>query len=275
MLISEENLRWVYPTQAPVGGLRWGSVTPFLSAAFLHVVVFSSGMLIHHWYGSPGLVTAQVMDKAMVVEVVVEEMPQPLPLEEPEVIQEEEIVEYEEEIQETFEEDEPDPLPEPMAESEEDVAVIEQIEKPKPRIANVKPKTKPRPKPKPQPVALRREAVQKVIARAPITQAVVKVKSKPGLVKPVYPAYLRNPTPPYPKKAKRRRLEGTVLLFVQVDERGRALHVRVKESSGHTILDSSALRTVKNWRFLPARINNIAVVSDVLVPIRFKLKSSY
>lgn len=51
----------------------------------------------------------------------------------------------------------------------------------------------------------------------------------------------------------------------------------VKESSGFTILDDSALTAVSRWRFVPA-IENVAirngraVTSQVLVPIRFLSK---
>jgi len=81
-----------------------------------------------------------------------------------------------------------------------------------------------------------------------------------------------NPKPPYPHLARRRGYEGTVRLQVEVLASGRVGRIWVKESSGYEILDRSALKTVKDWRFIPARFGNIPVKSTVIVPVTFKLK---
>jgi protein TonB len=47
--------------------------------------------------------------------------------------------------------------------------------------------------------------------------------------------------------------------------------VVVLESSGHAVLDASALDTVRTrWRFVPARRDGIPVEDSVQVPIRFR-----
>ena len=84
--------------------------------------------------------------------------------------------------------------------------------------------------------------------------------------------YLRNPAPPYPAISRRMREEGKVLLRVSVMPAGTADSVEIKTSSGSTRLDESALRTVRQWRFIPARRGEIAVQSWVLVPVIFKLE---
>ena len=86
------------------------------------------------------------------------------------------------------------------------------------------------------------------------------------------PNYLRNPEPPYPLLARRRRQEGTVLLSVRVTENGRAALVNLKTSSGYPLLDEAALRAVRDWEFDPARAAGIAVESQIEVPVRFVLK---
>lgn len=81
-----------------------------------------------------------------------------------------------------------------------------------------------------------------------------------------------NPKPPYPELAWRRGYEGTVRLKVEVLASGRVGRIWVKESSGYEILDRSALKTIQDWRFIPARFGGIPVKSTVIVPVTFKLK---
>jgi protein TonB len=81
-----------------------------------------------------------------------------------------------------------------------------------------------------------------------------------------------NPKPPYPPLARRRGYEGTVRLKVEVLASGKVGRIWVKNSSGYAILDRSALKTVKDWSFIPARFGNIPVKSTVIVPVTFKLK---
>jgi len=81
-----------------------------------------------------------------------------------------------------------------------------------------------------------------------------------------------NPKPPYPEIARRRGYEGTVRLEVEVSAGGGVEKVRVRKSSGYEVLDRSALETVRDWRFIPARFGGIPVKSTVIIPITFKLK---
>lgn len=86
-------------------------------------------------------------------------------------------------------------------------------------------------------------------------------------------AYLHNPKPPYPLLARRRGVEGKVLLKVQVSAAGLAEQVQVAQSSGHDSLDEAALNTVRAWRFVPAQRGDTPVAAAVLVPITFKLEN--
>lgn len=85
--------------------------------------------------------------------------------------------------------------------------------------------------------------------------------------------YLRNPAPPYPSLARRAGEQGTVVLRVSVTPQGTADSVDIKTSSGSVRLDESAQKTVRNWKFIPAKRGETAVQSWVLVPIVFKLES--
>ncbi|HKA56870.1 MAG TPA: energy transducer TonB [Candidatus Binatia bacterium] len=89
------------------------------------------------------------------------------------------------------------------------------------------------------------------------------------------PDYNVNPKPPYPMIARRLGAQGVVILRVQVREDGSVAAVELAHSSGFTVLDNSAVRTVReSWRFLPARIDGSPVTSWVEVPIRFVLEDS-
>jgi protein TonB len=84
--------------------------------------------------------------------------------------------------------------------------------------------------------------------------------------------YLRNPSPAYPPLSRRMGEEGKVLLRVSVTPQGTADAIEIRTSSGSARLDESAQKTVRTWRFIPAKRGDTAVQSWVLVPIIFKLE---
>lgn len=55
----------------------------------------------------------------------------------------------------------------------------------------------------------------------------------------------------YPRSARRQGLEGTVLVELIVDARGKLLSASVVRSSGHKVLDQAALTDVKKMKRLP------------------------
>lgn len=85
------------------------------------------------------------------------------------------------------------------------------------------------------------------------------------------PDYRANPAPRYPRTARERGWEGVVLLRVFVKPDGTVGRLEVQQRSGHEVLDEAAMRTVRGWRFLPARIGGISLSSWVTVPVRFRL----
>ena len=86
-------------------------------------------------------------------------------------------------------------------------------------------------------------------------------------------AYLQNPKPPYPPLAFQSRMEGKVIILAEVLPDGRAGKVKVYRSSGHEILDQSALTTIQKWKFTPARKDGVIVTQSVRIPITFSLKN--
>lgn len=92
-----------------------------------------------------------------------------------------------------------------------------------------------------------------------------------SITQPAVPSYLENPQPEYPAAAKKRGQEGLVVLEVQVDQNGSPIAVELRKSAGFTVLDKSALKAVRAWKFKPALMGPIPVASTVQVPIRFHL----
>lgn len=86
-------------------------------------------------------------------------------------------------------------------------------------------------------------------------------------------AYLHNPKPIYPPQARRRGIEGKVILQVSVSPEGQVLHIHIHQSSGHSSLDEAAQNSVMNWRFIPAQQGDTPISASVRVPIIFKLES--
>jgi len=97
--------------------------------------------------------------------------------------------------------------------------------------------------------------------------------SAPTLDSDAKPVYQNNPKPPYPLLAFKMKIQGKVILVVDVAESGSVNKVSVAESSGNESLDLSALEAVKNWKFTPARKNGVIVGQVVRVPITFSLKN--
>lgn len=84
-------------------------------------------------------------------------------------------------------------------------------------------------------------------------------------------AYLNNPAPSYPMIAKKRGIQGKVLLDVVVKTDGTPMKVAISRSSGSSILDEAALEAVRQWRFVPAHRKGEVVQATVLVPVEFKM----
>ena len=97
-------------------------------------------------------------------------------------------------------------------------------------------------------------------------------ESATAFIKEAIPRYRNNPPPVYPKVARRRGHQGTVLLEVLVDQNGGVMDLRVFRSSGHTTLDDAALASVKNWSFEPGMKGSQPVEMWVRLPVRFQLK---
>jgi protein TonB len=126
-------------------------------------------------------------------------------------------------------------------------------------------KVKPQPKKKPRELAALAPSAGNTVAAKPSMQLATTTPQFDT-------AYLNNPAPAYPPQARRRGMQGSVLLGVLVTQEGAAKSVTVEESSGFALLDASAREAVSRWKFVPARRGREAVEARVMVPIDFKLQ---
>lgn len=81
-----------------------------------------------------------------------------------------------------------------------------------------------------------------------------------------------NREPNYPLEALRAGIEGKVVLRVMISATGRATQISVETSSGFTSFDDSATLAVRDWEFSPAKRKGLAVMHEVLVPVRFRIR---
>lgn len=88
-----------------------------------------------------------------------------------------------------------------------------------------------------------------------------------------YPLYKENSPPEYPAIARVRGYEGIVLVSAQILPDGRVGHVKIRKSSGYSILDQSAVEAVKPWKFEPAKKAGNPFTAWVELPIRFILRN--
>ena len=92
------------------------------------------------------------------------------------------------------------------------------------------------------------------------------------VIAPAIPRYKDNPPLKYPAIARRRGYQGKVLLSAMISVDGNVVGVKVKESSGHLVLDRAAMKAVEAWEFEPARRMGSPVPMSVDVPVRFVLR---
>lgn len=100
------------------------------------------------------------------------------------------------------------------------------------------------------------------------------LKENRGVVsKTTEPVRIYNQAPIYPLFAVRMNYEGTVILALSINEKGKVTSISIKQSSGHPLLDNSAKEAAKNWKFSPAKKDGINILYVKEVPVSFRLKN--
>jgi len=77
--------------------------------------------------------------------------------------------------------------------------------------------------------------------------------------------------PEYPALARSADIEGTVVLKITVDERGRVVRAVVIQTTAQGIFDDAALAAVKQWLFEPAEQSGNKVKATITIPLEFSL----
>ncbi|WP_346079714.1 energy transducer TonB [Gibbsiella dentisursi] len=196
----------------------------------------------------------------------------------------------------------PEPPPAPQAatetpalltaeNSEREVAQSEEAPpEPTPVAPPVPPKPKPKPKPtpkvepKPKPV---REVTRPVSEEKPLPVQNARVADKAALQATAKGEMLKSapnatpkmvstigcmvPAPDYPRKAKRLRQEGEVLIRLAINANGSLGRGEIARSSGYQDLDQAALAAVSGIRCNPYLENGQAISVMTIQPITFKL----
>jgi len=82
---------------------------------------------------------------------------------------------------------------------------------------------------------------------------------------------IQNPHPEYPLIARKKGWQGKLLLNVLVGKNGEVIDINIVKTSGFEILDKTSIETVKNWKFIPARIGKKRIEDNLNIPVSFKL----
>ena len=85
------------------------------------------------------------------------------------------------------------------------------------------------------------------------------------------PSILHRKEPKYTKQARNSRIQGNVLLGVEVWEDGLAHNIRVIRGLGWG-LDENAIEAIKNWRFVPGVKDGKAVRTRAQIRVSFRLR---
>ena len=84
------------------------------------------------------------------------------------------------------------------------------------------------------------------------------------------PALLFKVEPEYSEEARKAKFQGTVVLYVVVDEKGQPRDLKVVRPLGLG-LDEQAIEAVQRWRFRPGQLNGKAVSVAATIEVNFRL----
>ncbi len=147
------------------------------------------------------------------------------------------------------------------------------LEKPKP-IEKPKPLPKPKPVPKkvePTPVVEAKpvEPVPAPPREAPVSEKTLDLPASGP--KDVQTVGCRVPAPDYPRQARRQKIEGNVLVRLQIDTKGQVESANIARSSGNQDLDEAARKAVMGASCTPYMESGRAIAVRAVQPVSFRL----
>lgn len=154
----------------------------------------------------------------------------------------------------------PEPIPEPVP-TPEPVPEEPEPNKPEEILTTTVSEQIAAPQPTPEPKRMEKKP-------NPQLQKSIAATKTPNVPQPVV---IRNTPPFYPETARRSGWEGRAVVRVEVSADGLPLSVTLAKSSGYGVLDQSALRAVKSWRFKPRTVGGVTMTGTVDVPVNFSL----
>jgi TonB family protein len=84
------------------------------------------------------------------------------------------------------------------------------------------------------------------------------------------PSLIYKVEPQYTEEANQAKLQGTVLLYVQVSQEGKAINMKVLHGLGLG-LDEKAMEAVAKWRFQPGMKDGQPVTVEAQIEVNFRL----
>jgi len=111
----------------------------------------------------------------------------------------------------------------------------------------------------------------KLTRRIPTTSRILLDQtSKTGRIfSPVKP--LKMDRPIFPRRARENGWHGRVIMRLRISLTGTVESATIHKSSGHQLLDDSAIKAATQWQFQPAKNGGFPVTSKVNIPIQFDL----
>ena len=82
---------------------------------------------------------------------------------------------------------------------------------------------------------------------------------------------LHNPSPEYPEMAVFLGYQGDAVIRIKVSAKGLSAGVEILRSSGHKILDESAAKALRQWRFTPSKHGNTPMSDSVIITVSYVL----
>lgn len=169
------------------------------------------------------------------------------------------VVEQSEPIEETPEKiEEPVVEPEPVIEPpKEEIVAVKKPTPDAPKIQQPKKEVKkPQPKPKKQEAKPENKRQSKRVDHRVLNMQEVSVLAKPS--------------PQYPRSVIMRRVGGTTVLLIKINEKGHAVSVKIEKSSGNEQIDKAAEKAGYKVRLKPYVVNGQAQSFSVRIPYQLK-----
>lgn len=87
------------------------------------------------------------------------------------------------------------------------------------------------------------------------------------------PRIISKAEPSYPYTARRRKIDGKVIVRFLVDPKGKVQKPRIIQANPEGVFEDSVLAAIRKWRFKPGYFKGQAVATWVVLPVYFKLTS--